>query len=224
MSTQRIYTPDEAVERLGSLAPEMRKFLYSKEMRNILMTIGEKHKLHLDQLSTLEAETNAVFLGFTETQDYPRILAETLKIDEAKIKEIAKDVNEMLFIKVREDMKAASSPVDLKIELSKPTAVAAAPTPAPAAIAPSLVPKPVMLPAPGMAAPTGLPDAASPAPTVQPAPIAVPQAPATPPPVKPVDVAAETILTQKTVSTPPAGDAPTNPVPYKADPYREPPE
>lgn len=169
------------------------------------MTIGEKNKLHLDQLASLEAETSAVMLGFTESKDYPHMLVDALHVDQSKADAVSKDVNDMLFVKIRDAMKkvyeqnavaphivsAPSSPSPAKKSVVMPSSIASKPA------APPIVP--------------GAPKAVVPAPT--------------PPTPAPDMHAANIMLTDKTINVPPtAKPAPPKPEAYKADPYREPAE
>ncbi len=106
MATQRNYSAVEAQQRFKTLPPEIQDMLYSQEMQTALITVGEKHKLHLDQLGGLEFETTAVMLGFTEPDDFPPILVERLKITSEEATTIAKDIDDLLFIKIRAAMKS----------------------------------------------------------------------------------------------------------------------
>lgn len=102
---KKIYTPQEAKARYESLPAEIKSLLYSPEMLMAVRQIAQKHQLHIDQTGILEDETSAVMLGFTETADYPAVLAETMDIDQAKASAVAQDINDLLFTKIRDAMK-----------------------------------------------------------------------------------------------------------------------
>ncbi len=106
MATQKIFTSEEALKRLEKLPPEVRPFIYSKEMRDILTNIGDKHKLHLDQLGNLETETVAVMLGFTEPQDFAELLVENARLTKQEAEAVVNDVNELILVKIRGSMKS----------------------------------------------------------------------------------------------------------------------
>ena len=188
-------------------------------MLGIIQKAREKHNLHIDQLEVLEAETADVMTGFLPLEKFAQSLAERLKVDRSVADAIAKDINDQLFVKIRESMKKI-------YEETKPT--------------------PVVVSTPAQPPPPATPPLSKPAPPAPPAPPKAtqdttpvpsqPTAPSTssgqtkPPEVRPAD----TMLTEKTVSVPskpppPASPKPTQdtaqkPPPYKADPYREPPE
>ncbi len=226
--TRKIYSEEEIGKRMAALPEAAAEFLYSAEMAGMIKLIAEKHHLHIDQMSLLEAETGELILGLVGTQEFVPNLIESLHIDAASAEAVAKEINEQVLSKIRTDM-------------GRPNVV-----PAPASSAPATP----IIPAPSVVMPS------SPKPTVFPnrEPVATPvAAPATPsastsvpkPTVTPNLGAADAILSEKKV-TPPPTPAPTpavpvipaapatpaaSPVPkvdpvlpqnYKADPYREP--
>ena len=211
------------------------------------MKIGEKHKLHLDQLAGLEMETNSVILGFTEPNDFPKMLSDSIQVDVSKANDIAKDVSDMLFKKIRDSMKKTYWKENAEVPPVSPT-----PMPSPAPMRDISVVMPSKLstgsPAPEPTRPkitvSAAPSAPSPTAPAKPAVPNSPPAPKTPPPQPPVPPmhAPEVMLSEPTVSIPqkpanpppiaPQSAAPTappkaeppKPGTYKTDPYREPPE
>lgn len=134
MATQRIYSAEEAVTRLHQLPPTAQEFIYSKDMGDILTKIGEKYALHLDQLGNLEHEAVSFMLGFTEPVDFTAYIAESVEVPPDKAANIAKDVNDLLLSKIRQDMKATipqeHSPVVEGPEIaSNPSLPVSEPTP-----------------------------------------------------------------------------------------------
>ena len=105
MALKEIYSVEEAEKRFKSLPSDIQQLLYSTDMNKILVDIGSKYKLHIDQIGKLEEETGSVMLGFIEPADYSRMISEALQVDSAVAENIVKDVNEQLFIKIRESMK-----------------------------------------------------------------------------------------------------------------------
>lgn len=218
---------EELEKRIDSLPEEIQNLLYSPEMYTAIKQVSAKHQLHVDQMDLLETETSQVMLGITQTAQFPKTIAQSLKVDAAQAEAIAKDIDEVLFSQVRSAMKKAD----------EHTAVMATPSVPPAIINPPTTAgeKSVVMPS----------AAKAPVPTVTaPAPATVPAATPVPPVVKPVATDAmqhvEAMLSAPTVSiapkpaapvipvpTPPApdvkkSDAPTPPPIYKTDPYHEP--
>jgi hypothetical protein len=222
-------TEEEVRKRIETLPAAIKTLLYSPEMFASLKQVGEKYQLHIDQVGILEAETSEVMLGYTETATFPSVLSDSLNIDEAKATLIAKEIDETLFAKIREDMKklyeqsrTESPPVQSSPPaISAPLATVASKTDDISVVMPSAAK--VVPPAPV---------APAPAPTMQTVPVA-PSLPAKqiePPAMAHVD----TMLSQPTVSIAPkvaeapkpaeaAKVEPPKPGPiYKTDPYLEP--
>jgi len=125
MATQRIYSGQEAQERLRLLPEKAQSYLYSPEMIKALEDIGEQYKLHLNQVGTLEAEINSVLLGFTEPNDFVGILAESLELPEEQALALAGTVDEKVFQRVRaliRDSIQDSVPTGVTNGLREPTA------------------------------------------------------------------------------------------------------
>lgn len=210
---RKTYTPEEIQKRFDALPSDIKALVYSADMLRLIQKIGGKHQLHVDQLGSLEAETADVMSGFSRPEDFISNIEQSLQIDHAKAEAVAKDVNDMLFVKIRESLKKL-------YETSE-----GAPR-AEAAERPAIYHLP--LEAKGSAPQPEAP--------VQPHPTSSPQpAHAQKPPVPHVAHPNDTLLTHKTVTVPPPAPAaprtpasapapaPAKPAGYKTDPYREPP-
>lgn len=218
---RKTYTEEEIQKRIDQLSEEAADFLYSPEMGVLVKQIADAHKLHIDQMTLLEAEVGELMLGLTESLEFVPNLIETLHIDKETADTIAKEVNEQLMQKMRGLMGA-------------PSAQATQTHTSPQASS-------VMMPSSKPVIPT--PVAAAPAPQAAPAPKAPVAAPTTAPKPTPELGAIDSMLSQKQVTTPasaaaapsaatpPPSPAQTPIIPaadlgqpqnYKADPYREP--
>lgn len=210
MATQKFYTPEEAVKRLNSLPQDIRVYMYSPEARDILMKIGERNKLHLDQLTLLQAEVNSVMLGFTEPEQFVEMLESNVRLEKPLAEAVAKDVNDLFLLKIRESMKKTyeAQKEGTPVPISKPEAAAPIPTPTPTS-APAPVAPLGRSPATGEAKPQ----------TVTPADILLTQ--------KSVTIAQPTTNNQQQTtnnqqSSAQKPETPVKPKPYTVDPYREP--
>jgi hypothetical protein len=204
---------------MKKLPEQVQDFIYSDVMEKIILEIGKKNGLHVDQVGALESEIIAAMAGLTKTEDLQKNIEESLSIDSAKSSTITAEVNEQIFLKVRELMKAP--PTEAKKEPLATQVPLTVPNPPTLKIA---VPEPKPMP-------VSTPMAAIP-PTLTPAP-----APAPKPATAPDLLAADAMLTEKKTAPPapipttaPASQS-TNPTPkveppkpqnYKTDPYREP--
>ncbi len=246
---RKTHSEEEVQKRIDALPEAASNFLYSAEMSAAIREIGGKHRLHIDQMSLLEAETGELILGLTEPQDFASYLAAGLNVNAEQAVAIAKDVNDQLMSKIRASMGHPSSAAPE----SKPPAPSFAPsTPMPTAASssPSVVmPSSSAFPASTAPAPKAPSNTPSPVPAAAPAPSAPAPATATAPAPAPKPAAmapnlgaADAILSEKKVTPPapapasaasapaPAAHAaapapkadPAQPKPYTADPYREP--
>jgi hypothetical protein len=205
------HSVEEAKQKFEKLPAEIKKLLYSEEMAIILQKVGEKNQLHVDQVDALYTETGQVMLGFATTQEFVEDIVDILKVDSVKANAIAKDINDMLFIKIRDAMKQPVS-----VPRPSEQVVPATPAPLSSVIPINKTPEPTPAAEAPVTASSGIP------------PMAVTKATE----IHPADM----MLTQKTVTTTapaaPAqkveplgrstitGEAP-KPGEYKADPYRE---
>ena len=128
MATQREFTAEEVQKRLRDLPTEIRSLMYSDEMTHTIQKVGEKNKLHYDQMGTLELETKNVLLGFTETPDFAGILAQSLSISKEQADTVASDINIELFSKIRDTMKQSSIAITPAEKMPTPPATSVTPT------------------------------------------------------------------------------------------------
>lgn len=188
------HSVEEARKRFETLPAEVKRLLYSQEMAIIIQKVGERNQLHLDQVDALYTETGQVLLGFAESNEFVEDIVDIIKVDQTKAGAIAKDVDEMLFAKIRDAMKKVYE------ENKKVAPIASAPTPVSATpmpvSTPPIIPKPSAQSAPPAPAVTHA-DTMLSEKTVQVIPTAIPKVPQNTPPT------------------------PGN---YKKDPYREPAE
>src|SRR5581483_5451989 len=95
----------EIQKRLDALPKDIQELVYSADMTTIVGQIGAKYKLHIDQVGALESEAVAVMIGLTKAEEFVSNLEDALGIPEEQAKRIETDINELLFVKIRESMK-----------------------------------------------------------------------------------------------------------------------
>ncbi len=200
---------------MAELPDDIREVVLSSKLGEGLRAIGQKHNLHIDQVGALEDEAMLVMLGFFAPESFSEQIARELNLPLADATAIAAEVNEQVFLPIRESMQAFAEAkrAEVKPAPVTPPPIAAAATgfaQAPVAPAPA-IPQQNPITPPAAPASTGFGQVATvpkppAAPQAQPAPTPTPSA--APAPTSP----AEQMLTQPTVAKPI----------YKADPYREP--
>lgn len=93
------------MEKYKALPSELKDAIFSEEIAEKIQEIGKKYALYIDKIGELGNESGRVMLGLTHPKDFIANLSKRLGVDAEKAKEIAKDVNEQIFAKVRESLK-----------------------------------------------------------------------------------------------------------------------
>ncbi len=99
---RKTYTPEEIKNRFDTLPADIQSLVYSADMLNLLQTVGQKYKLHIDQLDALEAETADAMTGFSKPEEFVSNLQASLNIERSAAEAIAEEINTGLFMKIRE--------------------------------------------------------------------------------------------------------------------------
>ncbi len=219
----KVYTPEEIGKKFDALPQDIKTIVYGADMTSVLEEVGNKYQLHIDQLSVVEAETADIMTGYSEPEDFAKNLAVELSIEQSKAELIAKDINDQLFVKIRESLKKLYEKPGGGAIVNPPYTPPAAPV---ASAAPAPVPVVVQ---PSVAEPANkLPVAAKPILPMEmhevlekPVVSAAPSAPKTT--TSPTAPQTEPAATPSASATPTKNEVPA-PAPYKTDPYREIPE
>jgi hypothetical protein len=119
------FSEDYFYEKYKILPKNVKRAMYSLNIHDIVKSITDKHKLHIDTAGILDDEIMFAIIGITKVSDFIRNLKAQLKLPDEKVNAIAKDVNEKIFLPIRESLKKAgdSSPAESGIrnqELGKP--------------------------------------------------------------------------------------------------------
>ena len=146
------YSPEEIQERYKKLSPSVREVFLGVDTAEIMQEIGKKHGLMIDKIGEMADETGLVILGLTHPKDFVGNLASRLGVDKIKAREIADEVNEKVFHKIREELRAihnikadvATQEEDLKMQTEPETKIETPAKPAPQKN--SLLEKPSALP------------------------------------------------------------------------------
>ena len=99
---QKDKTSQEIIdEQMKKLPPEVREAIVSLDYDAKLTEIFKRQKLLIDQAEILETETSLVMLGLEPISNYIANLVKNMEISKEKAGEIAIDVNENIFKKIR---------------------------------------------------------------------------------------------------------------------------
>src|SRR3990167_11362864 len=89
-------------EKFDALPEGIQEIILSSNYEETLLIVGKQYQLNIEQLDILQRETTLVMMGLTPTKDFATELARELKIDAVKASQIVKDLNEKIFLKIRE--------------------------------------------------------------------------------------------------------------------------
>jgi hypothetical protein len=95
----------EIKEKFDSLPKEVQEVIMSSNYEQTLIEIGQKFKLTVGQLDILARETTFALMGIIPLDDFEDGLTYELDIEKKEVLEILKDVNEKVFLNIRELLK-----------------------------------------------------------------------------------------------------------------------
>lgn len=101
-------------ENFQKLPTDIKTAIYSVETSQVIEQIADKHHLLIDKMGVLAEETGLVMLGATHPKDFIRNLSDKLGVDRETARKVADDVNQQIFSKVRESLRALHGVADEK--------------------------------------------------------------------------------------------------------------
>ncbi len=98
------------------LSKNIREFLFSEELSDTLITIGKKYSLLLDKVEVIESEVFLTVEGLQNASDFIPNIKTKLGVSEEIASNIGKDVNELIFVKIRSLIQNPSDETDTEKE------------------------------------------------------------------------------------------------------------
>jgi hypothetical protein len=95
----------ELKARFELLPKELQDTITSSDYQMKLFEIAKKYKLTYEKLGQLELETTMVLLGMTPPEEYEEDLSEQLGMKKEELSGLVKDVNDQVFLAIREQLK-----------------------------------------------------------------------------------------------------------------------
>lgn len=99
------YDAKQFREIYSKLPEELKDAISSADTSERIIEIGTKHKLTVDKIGLVGNETARVMLGMTHPNHFIANLSDRLGIDKQKSRDIANDINEQIFKKVRDSLR-----------------------------------------------------------------------------------------------------------------------
>jgi hypothetical protein len=122
---QREPSFDESVAQVMRTLPSpIRNYLGQGKYSEVANNLMTKYGLHVDQGGILEREIMLLLMGIENPDEFTQALVEEAKLDQQTINNIVKDVNEQIFVPLREEMRKGPQTVP---QIPKPVAVAEPP-------------------------------------------------------------------------------------------------
>ena len=97
-------------ERFEALPESIQEVILSSDYENTLIEIGKQHQLNVEQMGVLERETTMTMMGLTPTKDFEIELIRELTMDKEKVSQIVKEIDEKVFLKIRDLLKLMNTP------------------------------------------------------------------------------------------------------------------
>lgn len=118
------YTPEKFREFYNKLPEDIKEAMFDVDSADNIKSIGQKHKLHIDQTGELSTQIGHVMLGVLSPSEFVRSLADKLNISTNTARDITEDVNIKIFGPIRESLKEVH-----KIREEKDLKINPSPTP-----------------------------------------------------------------------------------------------
>ncbi len=99
------YNSEQRIERYRSLPENMKAAIGSIDNIAVIKYVGEKYHLHIDQIGKLSDQIGLVILGLEPSTNFVKNIEESSKIDHQTAENIAREINEQIFLKIRESLK-----------------------------------------------------------------------------------------------------------------------
>ncbi len=104
---------EELQKRFGEQSEGLKQAIVRSDISSIVLELQKKHSLSIEQAGALETEIYKITLGIYPPEQFVDFLKLKMNILEDKAEEIAKEVNEMLLKRIREDLKIGSVDEDV---------------------------------------------------------------------------------------------------------------
>ena len=135
------YQRGQLKDAIKKLPKELQDLMLDPETENRVISIGEKHHLHIDLIGELNDEVILVLSGLAKYSDFVPHIIQRLNIDQTTASAITTDINNEIFLPIRESLQQLA---DNKVAAPAPVAAI---TPAPAAPTPTVTPNSPTTPA-----------------------------------------------------------------------------
>lgn len=93
------------LKRYESLPDDLKEALMGVSTADAIYEIGRKSNLNVEKIGALAEEVGLIILGFTPSANFISDLKTALGVDEEKASEIANEINQRVFLSIRESLR-----------------------------------------------------------------------------------------------------------------------
>lgn len=105
-------TADQIQTAYRKLPQDIRDAYFSEDVTEKIEALGQKHRLHIDQLGELSNQISLILLGLAKPGDFKMAVMNQLKIDQTTTDNLTTDINNQIFLPIRESLQKLSSSPD----------------------------------------------------------------------------------------------------------------
>jgi hypothetical protein len=98
------YTYEQIVEQYKRLPQDIKEAVDLLDPAGAIGQIGQKYVLHIDQIGILADQVAMVIIGFSRPENFVTNIIARIGLDRAVAEGIAREVNEQIFLKIRESL------------------------------------------------------------------------------------------------------------------------
>ena len=99
--------PNELLEKLPK---EIQNIIKESNYQAMLYAIAKENNLNVEQMGSLEKTVTDLMVGTIHPEEFEDALESNLKLPLEKIRKLVNDVNEKIFLKIRESLKLVNKP------------------------------------------------------------------------------------------------------------------
>ncbi|MBI5140338.1 MAG: hypothetical protein HZA94_02745 [Candidatus Vogelbacteria bacterium] len=99
------YTTEELDAIVETLPGDVKDAIFSVNSAKIINEVGKKYGLHIDQIGIAAEETGNILLGISRPTEFVDNLQTRLRIERVRASEVAAEINEKIFSKIRESLR-----------------------------------------------------------------------------------------------------------------------
>ncbi len=92
-------------ELFSKLPQDLREIMFSVETADKIGEVAKKNNLESDQIWWLSHTVGMILLGETKITNFVETLQRRCKLEETKARQLARDINEAIFLPVKESLK-----------------------------------------------------------------------------------------------------------------------